>query len=91
MRAGSAGPRLSSIGPGRAEPGCAGPDGADIFIDFDCGNVVSWGERLTGISAEITDVKRVVVVVAVKSGVNSGWGPRLRLSMPKRTLNPLLL
>ena len=29
------------------------------------GGVASWGERLTRISAEITDVKRVVVVVVV--------------------------
>ena len=29
------------------------------------GDVASWGERLTRISAEITDVKRVVVVAVV--------------------------
>ena len=29
-------------------------------------DVTSWGERLTHISAEITDVKRVVVVVVVE-------------------------
>ena len=29
------------------------------------GGVASWGERLTRISAETTDVKRVVVVVAM--------------------------
>ena len=30
---------------------------------------VSWGERLTRISAEITDVKRVLVVIVVVEGV----------------------
>ena len=32
------------------------------------GGVASWGERLTRISSEVTDVKRVVVVVVVVVG-----------------------
>ena len=41
------------------------------------GGVASWGERLTYISAELTDVKRVVVIVAVFSVLSQGAETRV--------------
>ena len=37
----------------------------EIAMDRDSGGVASWGESLTHISAEIMNIKRVVVVVVV--------------------------
>ena len=37
----------------------------EMAMDRRSGDVASWGERLTRISAKITDVKRVAVVVLV--------------------------
>ena len=38
---------------------------SEMAMDREKGGVESWGERLTRISAETTDVKRVVVAVVV--------------------------